>query len=76
MMIVAMGYFTKWVEAEPMTTTAQMNIERFIWKNIIFCFSIPHSIVTDNGPYFMGKDLTKLFEKYGIKQHMFMPWYS
>ncbi|KAM1104870.1 hypothetical protein ACFX19_013399 [Malus domestica] len=67
MMIVATDYFTKWVEAEPMTTTTQTDIERFIWRNIICRFGIPQSIVTDNDPQFVGKDLAKFFQKYGIK---------
>ncbi|KAM1815857.1 hypothetical protein ACFX12_000329 [Malus domestica] len=41
MMIMATDYFTKWVEAEPMTTTTQTDIKRFIWKNIICRFGIP-----------------------------------
>ena len=57
MMIMATDYFTKWVEAEPMTTTTQMDIERFISRNIICQFGIPQSIVTDNGPQFVGNDL-------------------
>ncbi|KAM1660756.1 hypothetical protein ACFX2K_003711 [Malus domestica] len=73
--IVANDYFTKWVEVEPITTTTQTDIEHFIWKNIIYRFDIPYSIVTNNGPQFMGKYLAKFFEKYGIKQHMSMPWY-
>ncbi|KAM0981393.1 hypothetical protein ACFX2A_014730 [Malus domestica] len=58
-----------------MTTTTQTDIERFIWRNIIYRFGIPQSIVTDNGRQFVGKDLTKFFQKYGIKQHMSMPRY-
>ncbi|KAM0963905.1 hypothetical protein EV1_022701 [Malus domestica] len=75
MMIMATDYFTKWVEAESMTTTTQLDIERFIWRNIICLFSIPQSIVTYNGSQFMGKDLVKFFQKYGIKQHISMPRY-
>ena len=75
MMIVATDYFTKWVEAEPMTTITQTNIERFIWRNIIYRFSIPQSIVTNNNPQFVGKDLAKFYHKYGIKQHMSTPRY-
>ncbi|KAM1972914.1 hypothetical protein ACFX16_019682 [Malus domestica] len=70
MMIVATDYFTKWIEAKPMTTMTQTDIERFIWRSIICRFGIPQSIITDNGPQFMGKDLVKFFQKYGIKQHM------
>ncbi|KAM1785402.1 uncharacterized protein [Malus domestica] len=75
MMIVATDYFTKWVETEPMTTATQTDIEHFIWRNIICQFGIPLSIVTDNCPQFVGKDLAKFFQKYGIKQHMSMPRY-
>ncbi|KAM1052635.1 hypothetical protein ACFX2C_000209 [Malus domestica] len=75
MIIVATDYFIKWIKAEPITTATQTDIEHFIWKNIICRFGIPHSIVTDDGPQFMGKDLVKVFEKYGIKHHMSTPRY-
>ncbi|KAM2975726.1 hypothetical protein FF1_001854 [Malus domestica] len=70
MMIVATNYFTKWVEVEPKTTTTQTDIKHFIWRNIIYRFGIPQSIVTDNGSQFMGKDMAIFLKKYGIKQHM------
>ncbi|KAM1584557.1 hypothetical protein ACFX1Z_037523 [Malus domestica] len=50
MMIVATNYFTKLVKVEPMTTTTQMDIECFIWRNIICRFGIPQSIITNNDP--------------------------
>ncbi|KAM1764361.1 hypothetical protein ACFX11_003622 [Malus domestica] len=75
MTIVTTDYFTKWVEAEPMTTMAQTDIERFIWRNIICRFGIPQSIVKDNAQQFVGKDLAKFFKKYGIKRHMSTPRY-
>ncbi|XP_070672143.1 uncharacterized protein [Malus domestica] len=73
MMIVTTNYFTKSVKAEPMNTATQTDIERYIWRNVICRFSIPQSIVTDNGLQFMGQDLVKFFQKYGIKQHMSTP---
>ena len=75
MMIVATDYFIKWVEVKPITTTTQTDIERFIWRNIICRFGIPQSIVTNNDQQFVGKDLVKLFQKYGIMQHMSTPRY-
>ncbi|XP_068344200.1 uncharacterized protein [Pyrus communis] len=62
--------FTKWVEAEPMTTTTQTDIKRFLWRNIICRFGILQSIFTDNGLQFVGKHVAKFFQKYDIKQHM------
>ncbi|KAM1980517.1 hypothetical protein ACFX15_037118 [Malus domestica] len=50
----------------------QMDTERFIWRNIICRFGIPQSIVTHNGPQFIGRDLEKFFQEYGTKQHMTM----
>ena len=47
--IVAIDYFTKWVEAEPLSTITEAKCTGFIWKNIIYRFGVPHSIVTDNG---------------------------
>ena len=49
MMIVAADYFTKWIEAEALSSTKEADVERFIWKNIIYRFGCPQSIVTDNG---------------------------
>lgn len=35
-LVVAVGYFTKWVEAEPLTSIMGKNIFRFVWKNLSF----------------------------------------
>ena len=31
-LVVAMDYFTKWVEAEPLATIIEKNIQNFVWK--------------------------------------------
>ena len=48
-LIVAIDYFTKWVEAELLAKITEANCTNFIFKNIICRFGLPHSIVTDNG---------------------------
>ncbi|CAL9011796.1 unnamed protein product [Prunus brigantina] len=58
MMIVATDYFTKWIEAEALSSTKEANVERFIWRNIICRFGLPQSLVTDNGSKFIGKQIT------------------
>ena len=50
--IIAIDYFTKWVEAEPLARITEANTTNFIWKNIICRHGIPASIVTDNGAQF------------------------
>nr|KYP59627.1 Gypsy retrotransposon integrase-like protein 1 [Cajanus cajan] len=34
-LVVAVDYFTKWIEAEPLATITAANVQKFVWKNII-----------------------------------------
>ena len=34
LMIVAIDYFTKWVEAKPVATITEAKVTSFVWKNI------------------------------------------
>ncbi|KAK8540267.1 hypothetical protein V6N12_046555 [Hibiscus sabdariffa] len=47
-LIVAVDYFAKWIEAEPLSTITEKQVEDFLWKSIICRFGIPHTIITDN----------------------------
>jgi ribonuclease HI len=71
--IVAIDYFTKWVEAEPLAKITEANTSKFLWKNIICRFGIPHSIVTDNGKQFDNKKVREMCEELGIKKHFSSP---
>ena len=51
-MIVAIDYFTKWVEAETLTWITDKSVWAFILKNIIHRFGVPRIITTDNGRQF------------------------
>jgi len=48
--IVDLDYFTKWVEAKPLTTIIliALQVQKFVWKNMINWFCIPKAIVMDN----------------------------
>ena len=48
-LIIAIDYFTKWVEAKLVTTIAEAKITRFVRKNIICKFGVPHVIISNNG---------------------------
>ncbi|XP_058078138.1 uncharacterized protein LOC131226529 [Magnolia sinica] len=50
--IVAVDYFTKWAEAEPIAKITEQRIKDFVWKNVIYWFSILHTIVFDNEKQF------------------------
>ena len=41
--VVALGYLSKWIEAEPLMTITSKNVQKFFWENIICHFSIHDS---------------------------------
>jgi hypothetical protein len=65
-MLVEVDKFTKWVEAAPVTTQDSTAVINFI-KSIVFCFGVPHSIITDNGTNFTSKEFKNYYESLGIK---------
>ena len=64
--IVAIDYFTKWVEAEPLSTITEAKCTKFIWKNIIYQFGVPYSIFIDNGKQFDNLALKEMFQELRI----------
>ncbi|XP_019176071.1 PREDICTED: uncharacterized protein LOC109171493 [Ipomoea nil] len=46
--VVAIDYFTKWVEAEPLATITEYQCRRFLWKRVICRFGLPEHIVSDS----------------------------
>jgi hypothetical protein len=65
-MLVVVDKFTKWVEAAPVTTQDSAAAINFI-KSIIFCFGVPHSIITNNRKNFTSKEFKSYCESMGIK---------
>ena len=51
-LLVAIDYFTKWVEVEPLVVIIEDKIQTFIWKNIVCWFGIPRTIISENGRQF------------------------
>lgn len=64
--IVAVEYFTKWVEAEALSNIKASTATNFIWRNIICRFGIPHAIISDNGTQFNADHTVEFLEKLGI----------
>ncbi|GKC94871.1 reverse transcriptase domain-containing protein, partial [Tanacetum coccineum] len=46
--IVAMDYFTKWIEAKVVATITDNHVKKFVWDNIVCRFGLPGEIVSDN----------------------------
>ena len=47
--LVAVDYFTKWAEAEALANIQDIDMKKFVWKNIVTRFGIMNSLVSDNG---------------------------
>ena len=65
--IVCTDYFTEWVEAEPLANIRDVDVKRFIWKNIVTRFGVPNVLISDNGLQFNSKIFRKYCSDLGIK---------
>jgi hypothetical protein len=50
--VVAVEYFTKWIEAKPVVNIAAAELKRFFEQNIICQFVVPREIAVDNAKQF------------------------
>jgi hypothetical protein len=53
-LLAAVDKFTKWIEANPLAKIGSKQAVDFI-QDIIFCFRVLNSIITDNGTQFIGQ---------------------
>nr|GEV03305.1 reverse transcriptase domain-containing protein [Tanacetum cinerariifolium] len=68
-LIVAMDYFTKWIEAKAVATIIGSHVKKFVWDNIVCRFDLPGEIVSDNGKQFSNNPFKDWCEKLNITQH-------
>jgi hypothetical protein len=73
--IVAVDYFTKWVEAMPTFDNTGKTATLFIFNHVIACFGVPQAIVTDHGSHFRNFMMSELTEKLGLRHDNSMPYY-
>ena len=67
--IVAVDYFTKWAEAEPLASITEQKIHNFVWRAIICRFGIPRALVSDNGKQFDNTKFRNFCAELGIKNY-------
>ncbi|XP_072054308.1 uncharacterized protein [Arachis hypogaea] len=54
-LIVAIDYYTKWVEAEPLASISEANCQKFMWKQVVTRFGILEAVISDNATQFTDK---------------------
>jgi hypothetical protein len=67
--VVAVEYFSKWIEAKPLATITSVTVQKFFWQNIVCRFGVPKAITVDNGTQFDAEVFKELCEQIGTKIH-------
>ena len=75
-LLVGTDYFTKWVEAEPLTNIRDVGAKKFVWKNIVTRFRVPHALISDNGLQFDNKAFRSYCDELEITNRYSTPAYS
>ncbi|XP_065030486.1 uncharacterized protein LOC135653005 [Musa acuminata AAA Group] len=65
--IIGVDYFIKWVEAEPLATITEHQMEKFVWRNLVTRFELLKTIITDNGRQFAGRRFREFCVSHGIQ---------
>ncbi|XP_066160631.1 uncharacterized protein [Oryza sativa Japonica Group] len=60
--IVAVEYFSRWIEAEPLGAITSAAVQKFVWKNIVCRFRVPKEFITDNGKQFDSDKFREMCE--------------
>ncbi|RVW31074.1 Transposon Tf2-12 polyprotein [Vitis vinifera] len=66
--LVAIDYFTKWVEAASYARLTSVRVASFIRSHIICRYGVPHELISDRGVHFRA-EVDTLLQKYGIRHH-------
>ena len=72
--LVAIDYFTKWVEAASYANVTKQVVVRFIENNLICRYGVPRRIITDNGSNMNNKMMTEHCEVFKIVHHNSSPY--
>ncbi|RYA71484.1 hypothetical protein DD595_25335 [Enterobacter cloacae complex sp. 4DZ3-17B2] len=71
--LVAIDYFTKWVEATSYTNVTRSVVVRFIKRELICRYRLPRKIITDNGTNLNNKMMQEMCGDFKIQHHNSTP---
>nr|KYP35457.1 Gypsy retrotransposon integrase-like protein 1 [Cajanus cajan] len=72
--LIAIDYFTKWVEAMSYAHVTRKVVVNFVRRNIVYRYGIPNKIITDNRSNLNNKMMTKLYDSFKIQHHNSSPY--
>ena len=65
-LLVGTDYFIKWVEVEPLANIRDVDAKKYVWKNIVTRFGVPHTLISDIGLQFDSKSFRRYCCDLGI----------
>ncbi|XP_074352820.1 uncharacterized protein LOC141691971 [Apium graveolens] len=66
--VVAVDYFTKWAEAEPLATITAAKLKEFIFRAIVCRFGVSYKLISDNRKQFDSKEIRQLCDDLKIQK--------
>ena len=75
-LLVYIDYFTKWVETETLANIKDVDVKKFIRKNIVTRFGVSYVLISDNDLQFDSKAFRKYCFDLGIKNRYSTSAYS
>ncbi|RVW64529.1 hypothetical protein CK203_040362 [Vitis vinifera] len=66
--LIAIDYFTKWVEVASYAMLTSARVASFIRSHIICRYEVPHELISDRRVHFQA-EVDTLLQKYGIRHH-------
>ena len=73
--MVVVDYFTKWVKVEALANIWDVDVKKFVCKNIVTRFGVSESLMLDNGLQFNSKAFCKYYNDLSIKNRYSTPAY-
>jgi transposase InsO family protein len=67
--VVAVEYFSKWIEAKPLATITSATVQKFFWQNIVCRFGVTKAITVDNGTQVDAETFKDFCDQIGTKIH-------
>jgi hypothetical protein len=72
--LVAIDYFTKWVEACSFKNVTQVAVTRFVKNNIVCRYGMPEMLITDNASNLNNRMMDQLCQQFKIQHHNSAPY--
>ncbi len=74
--VVAMDYFSRWLEARPLKAANTDTVAIFLYEKIICRFGAPRILQSDRGTHFVNEVIQRLTKRFRIKYSLSSPYYS